>query len=355
MNQPRPYSLTLAEKTPLLLSELAALTEHHRQYCHPYANILTGLGFDARTIRTCADIPFLPVGLFKKLELISVPKDTIRRTVTSSGTTGQHVSKIALDAETMTLQQQVLVDIVSDFIGPRRLPLLLIDCPSVLKDARRFTARGAGILGFSLFGTNRTFALDDDMRLNESQLIAFLEKVDGKPFLLFGFTFIVHEHLYKALVRCSRRFDLSSGILIHGGGWKKLLQEAVPPQTFARQLEEICGLRRIHDYYGMAEQTGSVFMACAQGCFHVSRFSEVLIRRPEDFSLCAPGETGIIQALSILPRSYPGHSLLTEDEGTLLGVDDCPCGRKGTRFSVSGRLPRAVLRGCSDVYAATLE
>ena len=73
-------------------------------------------------------------------------------------------------------------------------------------------------------------------------------------------------------------------------------------------------------------------------------------RRAEDFSVCDPGEKGLIQVMSLLPKSYPGHNLLTEDEGRLLGVDDCPCGRRGVRFEVTGRAARAELRGCSDTY-----
>jgi hypothetical protein len=53
----------------------------------------------------------------------------------------------------------------------------------------------------------------------------------------------------------------------------------------------------------------------------------------------------------MLPESYPGHSLLTEDEGVILGEDDCPCGRKGKYFKVMGRLKNAEIRGCGDTYA----
>ena len=76
----------------------------------------------------------------------------------------------------------------------------------------------------------------------------------------------------------------------------------------------------------------------------------MVVRRSGDFSLCEPGEEGVLQVLSLLPRSYPGHSLLTEDLGVLLGEDDCPCGRLGKYFRVTGRVPRAEVRGCSDTY-----
>jgi hypothetical protein len=54
----------------------------------------------------------------------------------------------------------------------------------------------------------------------------------------------------------------------------------------------------------------------------------------------------------MLPESYPGHVLLTEDKGVILGEDDCPCGRKGKYFKIIGRLKNAEIRGCSDTYAA---
>ena len=130
----------------------------------------------------------------------------------------------------------------------------------------------------------------------------------------------------------------------------KLEGEAVSKQEFKRKLRALNGIARVHDYYGMAEQTGSIFMECDQGHLHCSDYSAVLFRRVRDFSLCGVGERGLIQVMSVLPRSYPGHNLLTEDEGRLLGVDDCPCGRKGVYFEVLGRTKAAELRGCSDTY-----
>lgn len=275
--------------------------------------------------------------------------------MTSSGTSGQRVSKIYLDKKTASNQQKTMIKIVSDFIGPRRIPMIIVDSPSVLKDRASFSARGAGILGFSMFGSERIFALKDDMSLNEDCLLNFLEKHSDTPILLFGFTFMVWKHFYHELKRLSKEgihFDLSQGILIHGGGWKKLISESVNPQEFNKKLNEICGIRKIHNYYGMVEQTGCIYMECEYGHLHASIFSDVIMRKPLDFTKCSFGEEGIIQVVSTIPESYPGHSLLTEDLGTILGEDDCPCGRKGKYFTISGRMTNAEIRGCSDTYAA---
>lgn len=351
----QPYSLGEEEKNKLLTERLVELTKLHQERCPEYRNILEAIGFDVNTVTSYKQLPFLPVRMFKEHDLKSVPQEDVVKTMTSSGTTGQAVSKIYLDRTTSSNQQKAMVKIVSDFTGSSRMPMIIIDCPSVVKNRAMFSARGAGILGFSIFGSKKIYALDDDMKLDVDGLSTFLEAYKGERILLFGFTFMIWQHFYKELLRLKEEgttFDLSNGILIHGGGWKKLISEAVSHDEFHKRLQDACGLHDIHDYYGMVEQTGCIYMECECGHLHASNFSDVIIRRPIDFSEADVGETGIIQVVSTIPESYPGHSLLTEDEGSIEGIDDCPCGRKGKYFKINGRLKNAEIRGCSDTYAA---
>lgn len=351
-----PYSLRKEDKEKLHTARLSELTRLHRANCPEYAAILKSIGFDENNISDYFELPFLPVRLFKELELKSVSREDIVKTMTSSGTTGQAVSKIYLDRATSSNQQKALVKIVSSFTGSNRMPMLIIDCPSVIKNRAMFSARGAGILGFSMFGSDRQYALNDDMQLDIETVEKFLEKHSGERILLFGFTFMIWQHFYRELVRLreetGKTFDFSNGILIHGGGWKKLASEAVSQEKFKECLTDVCGLHDVHDYYGMVEQTGSIYMQCECEHLHTSIFSDVIIRNPYDFKVLPQGEKGVIQVASTIPESYPGHSLLTEDEGILLGEDDCPCGRLGKYFTVTGRLQNAEIRGCSDTYAA---
>lgn len=351
-----PYSLGKEKKMQLFNERLLELSRHHRMHCPEYKKILEMMETDLDDIKDYYGLPFLPVRLFKETDLMSIPREEVFKIMTSSGTTGQAVSKIYLDRNASSFQQKTLVKIVASFTGSRRMPMLIIDCPSVVKNRKMFSARGAGILGFSIFGSDKQYALNDDMELDLEGMKSFLEKHNGKKILLFGFTFMVWQHFYRELKkhkeRTGEQLDLSHGILIHGGGWKKLINEAVSPKQFKDCLQSVCGLERIHDYYGMVEQTGSIYMQCECGHLHASIFSDVIIRNPRDFTISQQGERGIIQVVSLLPESYPGHSLLTEDEGILLGEDDCPCGRKGKYFKITGRLKNAEIRGCSDTYAA---
>ena len=349
-----PYSLSKEEKEALYDQQIKELVRYHYASCLPYRKMMDAMGIDMDHLPSYNQIPFLPVRLFKEFELRSVEQESVVKTLTSSGTTSQAVSRIFLDRETALMQQKVMTKIVSSFIGSKRIPMLIIDSPSVIKDRRLFSARGAGILGFSIFGSKKEYALDEEMELDVERIKEFAEQHKNEPVFLFGFTFMIWQHFYKKLREKNLKIDLSNAFLIHGGGWKKLQNERVSSEDFKQKLNEICGIlpQNIHDYYGMVEQTGSLYMECEYGHLHASIFSDVIVRRAKDFSVANNNETGIIQVSSLVPKSYPGHVLLTEDEGMILGEDDCKCGRKGKYFTILGRIKNAEIRGCSDTYAA---
>ena len=349
-----PFSLGKTDKHAMLDEYLLDLSMFHYEHSGEYRKMLDATGVKIDEIRHYEDLPYLPVSLFKDLTLRSVAEEAVIKTMTSSGTTGQKTSKIYLDRETSANQTKTLTKIVASLLGNKRVPMIIMDSPNVVKDRNMFSARGAGILGFSMFGSKRIYALDDKMELDVEGMKAFLAEHKGETIFLFGFTFMIWQHFYKKLKECGYRPDLSNGVMVHGGGWKKLVAESVSTTRFKQCLNDVCGIKakNVHDYYGMVEQTGTIYIECEHGHLHASNFSDIIIRNPKDFSVARNGETGIIEVVSVLPKSYPGHVLLTEDEGVVLGEDDCPCGRKGKYFHIHGRIKNAEIRGCSDTYAA---
>lgn len=343
-----PYSLSLRQKQPQLLTVLNALSSWHTNHCQPYANMRQRMfGLEPAACREA--VPWLPVRVFKTQELISTSPSSIIKTLTSSGTTDQAVSRIYLDRETSLRQTRALTAIMTSFLGKHRLPMVIVDSAELLKDRSRFNARAAGILGFSVFGRQHHYCLDANLDLQMDALQNFLAQHRGTPILVFGFTFLVWQRLLQAVIAQGRKLDFGPGsTLIHGGGWKRLQDQQVDNATFKELLREHLGLERIFNYYGMVEQVGSIFMECEHGYLHAPVFADVIVRDPLTLEPLPPGRKGALQVLSSLPLSYPGHSLLTEDLGVLHGEDDCPCGRHGRYFSVLGRLPQAELRGCSD-------
>jgi len=347
------YSINNNTKREYLLEDLNELTRFHFRNCSPFKNILNNLKIDlTKKINKIEDLPYLPVRLFKTQKIKSIPDNEIFKTITSSGTTGQQLSKIFLDKETSILQVKALASIITSYIGDQRLPMIIIDADSTIKNRVSLSARGAGLIGLSNFGRDHFFALDDNMSLKIEELLKYVDKHKNEKILIFGFTFMIWQYFYKTLK--NSKIDLSTAILIHSGGWKKLNEDLVSNKIFKEELYNLLKIKRIYNFYGMVEQVGSIFMECEEGYLHSPNFAEILIRDYTDWSTLPIGKEGIIQTISVLPKSYPGYSLLTEDLGTIIGIDDCKCGRKGTYFTVNGRIPKAELRGCSDTHAETV-
>lgn len=344
------YSVPADRKVPLMAHELQRLTHLHRDRCRPYARILEAWRSPGTNGRTQPDdlaaVPYLPASLFKSLELRSIPDDDVFKVMSSSGTTGQTPSRIYLDAETAKLQARALSTIVTHFLGPTRRPMLIIDHPGIVRDRRSFSARAAGIMGMMTYGREHLFVLDDDMRLRRSELDAWLAGHQGEDLLIFGFTFMVWNDFLRPLRAAG--IDLSHATLIHSGGWKKLSDQAVSKAHYKAALKSAFGIEAVHDFYGMVEQVGSVYFECAAGYFHPPNFADVIVRDQVTWRPADLGSAGVVEVLSLLPRSYPGHALLTQDLGTVHGIDDCTCGQMGRRFTIEGRVPKAEVRGCSD-------
>jgi len=346
-----PYTVSCQKKQSVLSEMLNSLTEHHRQHCPEYHRILQAAGNYTKNNSALQAIPMLPVRLFKILDLVSIPKDQVIKTLTSSGTTSQQVSRVYLDNETALRQTRALTSIITSFIGKKRLPMIFVDSQAIIHNRKSFNARATGLVGMSFFGTDHFYLLDQDMNVRWQAFDAYLEKHQGKPLLFFGFTFMIWQYLYQPLLEKQRNLLLENSILIHSGGWKKMQELAISNKKFKKALHEQLGFSRIHNFYGMVEQVGSIYMECEHGYLHAPDFSDIIIR---NFATLEPnhfGQSGIVQVLSPLPHSYPGHSLLTEDIGTIWGEDTCPCGRNGKYFTIEGRLPASELRGCSDTHA----
>lgn len=347
------YQWSESEKQQMFRQHMHALTQYHLKHSQTYQRIMSATPKRALDL---ANPPPLAAKLFKQFTLQSVESGQVSKTITSSGTSNQQVSKIILDKGTIVRQQKVLVNIMKHWIGKQRLPMLIIDHPNVIKDKSQYSARGAGIQGLMLFGRDFTYALNQDMSLNVQAIEAFFDKYKSQPVLLFGFTFMVWQHFIQALIKNknyapqSKSLSFEHGILLHSGGWKRLQKQAVSNQIFKQQAESVLGNLAIHNFYGMAEQTGTVYVECSHGMLHTSVWGDVEVMSLQNIEETANvGEQGIVKVSSLLPGSYPGHVILTEDIGIVHGIDNCLCGLKGKFFTIEGRLKDAEIRGCSNV------
>ncbi len=351
-----PYGQPPEERQADLLEILKEELEYACQRHAGYKNYIQHWPKDYRSATRVADLPFLPVGMLKANPPLSfVDRDEIKRTLTSSATTSQVPSRVVLDSPTARRMTKGIVSIVRDFIGPARRPYLVVDTPGFLGSGSELGARGAAIQGLQPFANETTHCLSlteqGDPMLDRDQLREFARDRHDTEILVYGFTFILWNQLVKPLAAEGICLNLPKARILHSGGWKRLQNQAVEKKVFNEQLAQVfgCSPDRITDFYGMAESVGVIYPDCLAGNKHGPAFGDVIVRNPLTAEPVAAGEHGIVQVCSILPTSFPGHLLLTEDMAQVLAYDGCPCGRRGISFRFAGRIPKAELRGCGNL------
>ena len=342
-----PFSLTINKKNNWFLTNQKKLCLYHYKYSKNYKLISDNIFNKISKVKKISDLPFVHASIFKNFDLISKNSNEKISTFKSSGTTSLKQSKINLDPKTSLLQSRALGKIFSKIINKDK-DIFFIENKNFLSSKESMSAKGAAIKGFSQLCNNKYFLLDNNNKIKISMLKNYLKKNGNKEFVIFGFTSSIWFNLVKEAKKQKIKLKKNQGILIHGGGWKKMYKLRVNNNKFKNEIKNLLGLKQVYNYYGMIEQTGSVFLECEKGYFHCSIFSDIFIRNSK-LQLSKTKETGLIQTLSLLPLSYPGHNILTEDIGIIHGIDNCTCGKKGKYFTVLGRVPDAELRGCSDV------
>ncbi len=351
-----PYSQPPEQRQAGLLEVLKEELEYACGRHAGYRNYVESWPVEYRSAIQVSDLPYLPVGLLKANPPLSfVDVAEIKRTLISSATTSQSPSRVVLDSPTARRMTKGVVAIVRDFIGSSRRPYLVVDTPDLKGSASALGARGAAIQGLQPFASAVThcLSLDEkgDLKLELDRLTEFAKDRQDSEVLVYGFTFILWNHLVKPLLSEGITLNLPKARILHSGGWKRLQDQAVEKEVFNRELARTfgCSPDRVVDFYGMVETVGVIYPDCPEGNKHAPSFGDVIVRDPLTLEPVAPGEYGIVQVCSVLPTSFPGHLLLTEDCAQVMAYDGCPCGRRGISFRFAGRIPKAELRGCGNL------
>jgi hypothetical protein len=355
-----PYALPQEEKEKHLLAGLNSLVARHAEGCPQYSRFLDGSGVSP-PLASLADIPYLPVAVFKHRRLQTVPDENVVKIFYSSSTSGSAPAAIAADQETMVRQAESAQQIFTDFIGQGLRPYIIFDAPESVRGRGSMTARGAAIMGLMGFASRFFFVMKDDggnlavdLPALESALKYVEDEADGN-FIAYGFTYILflaHQNLREQGFSAPKVSP--DCIFLHSGGWKKLTSISVDKATFNEHVASLWGLTPVSviDFYGLTEQMGVIYPDCSEGNKHSPYWAEAIIREPHSLNPLGPGDgVGMIQLLSSLPLGAPNHSIITDDLGEVIHWDGCPCGRRGIAFVFRGRAARAEVRGCGDIYA----
>lgn len=346
------YNYNIIEKKKFFDNQILKLVNFHKKNSKIYKKILNSM--QLKPVKKLNDIPPIPITFFKKYELLSIKKSKVLKTLNSSGTTSSNKSKVFLDAENSQNQTWVLSKIMEKIFGKKRLPMLIIEKEPKFSNFNRndFNARIAAINGFSIFASKKFFIFDENNKIKEKELIKFLKKYCESKFIIFGFTDQIFNCFFKNKLKKKYSNFLKNGILVHGGGWKKLESKKIDNQLFKKKIQSNYGIKNIFNYYGLIEQTGSIFIECPECLsFKCSIYSDVIIRDKHLKMINKDNQIGLLQVMSTIPTSYPGNIILTEDLAEFTNNKNCKkCHNyKGKRFKIHGRVKNSEIRGCANI------
>lgn len=363
-----PYGVDAATRTAALSAAVNESLQHHYDHCQPYRRWCDKRNYrPEQAPQDMASVPFLPVGIFKRLELSSVNNDQVVRVLTSSATSSQIPSRIVLDQVTRNRQMRALTAMMTHLLGGQRRPFIVLDEPptSGSSAGNELSARAAGMRGYLMAASAKHYVLRDSgampsLDVQHLRSLAAELKASAQPFCFLGYTYLLYQAVIRPLFEQGICLDLPENVFVlHFGGWKKLQDQAVDRSTLNAQASAVFGIppHNVRDIYGFTEQLGVIYSDDGSGFREVPTYSEVLVRDPATMQLARDGEVGLLEFICPLPHSYPGVAILLDDLGRIVvrESDDGQGVRRG--FEVLGRAARAEPRGCGDtlpsqVYAA---
>lgn len=304
-----------------------ALSLFHMQAKHNsvYAKYLSLLNVTVASVQSVGQIPFLPVEVFKRHQVVTGAFEPSLH-FTSSGTTGMvHSTHFLRDT---TLYTRAFLSGFERVYGAPKGWCILGLLPSYLERSGSSLVYMVNELISQSGHPHSGFYLNDHDKLGDT--LAENERA-GQPTILIGVTFGLldfaeHVHL-----------PLTHTILIETGGMKGRREELTREQVHKKLRRSFGSHTAIHSEYGMTELLSQAYSDNA-GIFTCPPWMKVFLRDPTDPLLTlASGGRG---ALNII-------DLANVDSCAFLAVSDLGEVHSDGRFTVTGRFDQAEVRGCS--------
>ena len=313
--------------------------------CAPYRRFCESRGARPSTLSRWRQIPAVPTGAFKELELRSFPAERTAHVFRTSGTSTS--ARGALHLDTLELYEASLLPSFARFVLPElapgeRAPILVL-APSPAEAPDSSLSHMFGVLLRELGSEESGYFLRDGALCADALLAALASAARrAQPIALcgtaFAFVFLIDE-----LARRGRRLELPSGArIMETGGFKGRSRELGRDALYA-EIENRLGVpaARIVNQYGMTELA--------------SQFHDSSLRLPgEPRRKLGPPWTRVrlVDPLdgSDAPADSAGAIAIVDlaNTGSLLALQTADLGRRiGDGFDVLGREPGAEARGCS--------
>jgi phenylacetate-coenzyme A ligase PaaK-like adenylate-forming protein len=306
--------------------ETLALEAFRFQFQHVqiYRDYCQNLRINLTEVHTIGQIPFLPIGIFKKHE-VKVDNRHVETIFTSSGTTGMETSRHFVSD--LSIYETGFLKAFERFYDPVGDYCTLALLPSYLERQGSSLVYMAGKLIQWSNHPESGFYLN-----NYQELATVLEKQSksGKKTLLLGVTY--------ALLDLAEMYpiELSNTIVMETGGMKGRRREMIREELH-QTLCTAFGVASIHSEYGMTELLSQAYSK-GDGIFNSPPWMKIMIRDTYDpFQYLLKEKSGGINVID-LANIHSCCFIETQDIGKIL-----PDGS----FAILGRFDQSDIRGCN--------
>lgn len=287
--------------------------------CAPYREWLQAIDFDPSSVKRSAEIPMLPIELFKHRE-VYCGEGTPEQVFTSSSTTGKGLSRHAMAS--LEHYEQIFTRAFEHFYGPAEQWSLYALLPNYLE-------REGSSLVYMVDRLIRRCGSGGFYLYDHEALLETMAR-DPKPKILLGVSYALWDLAEKYPT------PLKETIVMETGGMKGHREE-IAKKELHRILCEAFEVEHIHSEYGMAELTSQAYSQ-GENRFYCPPWMEVRVRdinAPQ--RLLGYGVRGGIDLID-LGNSSSCAFLQTADMGI--------CFPDGS-FTIEGRVAHSDIRGCN--------
>ncbi len=286
-----------------------------------YKTYLNYLGVKPLEIKKLYDIPYLPIELFKTLEVICKPNKR-EATFESSGTGGIQSKHIIHD---LSIYQASFINGFEHFYGDIKDYTILALLPSYME------RKGSSLIFMCEKLIQLSEKEDSGFYLNEhQQLFELLQKLErnNQKTLLIGVSFALLDFVEKYPL------PLNHTIVMETGGMKGRRKEIVR-EKLHQILSDGFNLQKIHSEYGMTELLSQAYSK-GNSLFECPPWMKVSCRDAND-PLSLNKKSGGLNIID-LANVYSCSFIASQDLGKI---------NEDKRFEVLGRFDSGDIRGCN--------
>ncbi|MCH2187356.1 hypothetical protein MK280_15975 [Myxococcota bacterium] len=325
------------------------------EHCPAYGRFCEGRGFNPENVGHWTQIPAVPTGAFKEVELRCFPASQTLRTFRTSGTSGQKRGALPLDTLEIyeaslipTLEHLLFPDFDSDAPEPWRLPMCIL-APTGQENPESSLSHMFDRL-VQVHGSQETRYVVQDGALNLETVRQTHDRIrtSGLPWVLLGtaFSFV---HLLEDITRRGESWQCPPGSrVMETGGFKGQARE-IPRSELHGWISERMGIppSRIINQYGMTELGSQFYDSNLVDPSGPRRklgppWVRVRLLDPGTRREVEPGDVGMV-VIHDLANTGSIAAIETADLGRhILDPQGQPIG-----FEILGREPDAEKRGCS--------